>query len=118
MNRNFILGLIGAAVAVAIAIVLVVQPGRDAQSDLVRVTFATDWKAQAEHGGFYQALAKGYYEEAGLDVEILQGGPGVNVAQLLAARPIAVGASAHHPQNPWRDTLPSRRAGGEGRGEG
>jgi len=95
MNRNFILGLIGAAVAVAIAIVLVVQPGRDAQSDLVRVTFATDWKAQAEHGGFYQALAKGYYEEAGLDVEILQGGPGVNVAQLLAAHSVDFGLGSN-----------------------
>ena len=95
MNRNIILGLIGAAVAVAIAIVLVVQPGRDAESDLIRVTFATDWKAQAEHGGFYQALAKGYYEEAGLDVEILQGGPGVNVAQLLAAHSVDFGLGSN-----------------------
>jgi NitT/TauT family transport system substrate-binding protein len=35
----------------------------------------TDWYAQPEHGGFYQALVKGYYREAGLDVEIAQGGP-------------------------------------------
>lgn len=95
MNRNIILGLIGAAVAVAIAIVLVVQPGREVESDLVRVTFATDWKAQAEHGGFYQALTKGYYEEAGLDVEILQGGPGVNVAQLLAAHSVDFGLGSN-----------------------
>ena len=40
---------------------------------LVRVTFATDWKAQAEQGGFYQALASGLYEEKGLNVEIIQG---------------------------------------------
>jgi NitT/TauT family transport system substrate-binding protein len=50
-----------------------------------KVTFGTDWRAQAEHGGFYQALAKGYYAEAGLDVTIRQGGPQVNHAQLLAA---------------------------------
>ncbi len=95
MNRNIILGLMGAAVAVAIAIVLVIQPDRETEDDLVRVTFATDWKAQAEHGGFYQALAKGYYEEAGLDVEILQGGPGVNVPQLLAAHSVDFGLGSN-----------------------
>jgi NitT/TauT family transport system substrate-binding protein len=46
--------------------------------------FVTDWKAQAEHGGFYEALAEGLYAKAGLDVTILQGGPSVNVPQLLA----------------------------------
>ncbi len=95
MNRNIILGLIGAAVAVAIAIVLVIQPDREMEGDLVRVTFATDWKAQAEHGGFYQALAKGYYRKAGLDVEILQGGPGVNVPQLLAAHSVDFGLGSN-----------------------
>ncbi len=50
-----------------------------------RVTFGTDWRAQAEHGGFYQALAKGLYKSAGLDVVIRQGGPQINHAQLLAA---------------------------------
>ncbi|KAF0094478.1 MAG: NitT/TauT family transport system substrate-binding protein [Puniceicoccaceae bacterium 5H] len=43
--------------------------------ELIPVTLQTDWFAQAEHGGFYQALAKGYYREAGLDVTLLQGGP-------------------------------------------
>ena len=50
-----------------------------------RVSFGTDWRAQAEHGGFYQALAKGLYKAKGLDVEIRQGGPQINHAQLLAA---------------------------------
>lgn len=50
-----------------------------------KITFGTDWKAQAEHGGFYQALANGLYTKAGLDVTIRQGGPQVNHAQLLAA---------------------------------
>ncbi len=49
------------------------------------VRFATDWRAEAEHGGVYQALATGEYQKRGLDVRILQGGPGVNVPQLLAA---------------------------------
>ena len=50
----------------------------------VPVNFVTDWKAQAEHGGFYQALAEGLYARRGLDVKIVQGGPEVNVPQLLA----------------------------------
>lgn len=49
------------------------------------ITFGTDWRAQAEHGGFYQALATGIYERAGLKVTIRQGGPQTNHAQLLAA---------------------------------
>src|SRR5215470_8429281 len=49
------------------------------------VTFGTDWKAEAEHGGYYQAVATGIYRQYGLDVTLRQGGPQVNHAQLLAA---------------------------------
>ena len=49
------------------------------------VVFGTDWRAQAEHGGFYQALARGFYKARGLSVTIRQGGPQINHAQLLAA---------------------------------
>ena len=52
---------------------------------LDEVTFGTNWKAQAEHGGYYQAVATGIYEEHGLDVTIRPGGPQVNHPQLLAA---------------------------------
>jgi NitT/TauT family transport system substrate-binding protein len=52
---------------------------------LDKVTFGTNWKAQAEHGGFYQAVADGTYAKYGLDVAIRQGGPQVNHSQLLAA---------------------------------
>jgi NitT/TauT family transport system substrate-binding protein len=52
---------------------------------LDEVTFGTNWKAQAEHGGFYQAVASGIYEKHGLEVTIRPGGPQVNHAQLLAA---------------------------------
>jgi NitT/TauT family transport system substrate-binding protein len=48
-----------------------------AGGELVKIPFQTDWYAQAEHGGFYQALAKGYYKEAGMDIDIIPGGPGV-----------------------------------------
>jgi NitT/TauT family transport system substrate-binding protein len=58
-----------------------VTPG----SKLTTIRFTLDWKAQAELGGFYQAFATGEYAKRGLDVRIIQGGPGVNVPQLLAA---------------------------------
>jgi len=54
---------------------------------LDKVTFATNWVAQAEHGGFYQAVADGTYKKHGLDVTILPGGPNVNHRlQLIADR--------------------------------
>ena len=49
------------------------------------MTVMTDWYAQAEHGGFYQALATGIYKKYGLDVTIRMGGPQLNEMQLLAA---------------------------------
>jgi NitT/TauT family transport system substrate-binding protein len=50
-----------------------------------KFTFMTNWYAQAEHGGFYQALASGLYKKEGLDLNIRMGGPQVNGMQLLAA---------------------------------
>ncbi|MGY4827449.1 ABC transporter substrate-binding protein [Sphaerotilaceae bacterium SBD11-9] len=50
-----------------------------------KVVFATNWKAQAAHGGFYQAVADGTYKKYGLDVTIQQGGPQVNNRPLLPA---------------------------------
>ena len=50
-----------------------------------KVVFATNWKAQAAHGGFYQAVADGTYAKYGLEVEIRQGGPQVNSRPLLPA---------------------------------
>jgi NitT/TauT family transport system substrate-binding protein len=50
-----------------------------------KVTFLTSWFAQAEHGGFYQAVATGLYKKHGLDVTVKMGGPQINGMQLLAA---------------------------------
>ena len=50
-----------------------------------KVTFLTSWYAQAEHGGYYQAVATGIYKKYGLDVTIKMGGPQVNAVQILAA---------------------------------
>jgi NitT/TauT family transport system substrate-binding protein len=52
---------------------------------LDHVTFGTDWRAEAEHGGYYQAIATGIYKKYGLEVTLRQGGPQVNHTQLLAA---------------------------------
>jgi NitT/TauT family transport system substrate-binding protein len=58
-------------------------PERAAAPALGTVRFETDWYPQAEHGGFYQALAKGYYASAGLKTEIIPGGPGITPIQAL-----------------------------------
>lgn len=50
-----------------------------------KFVFMTNWFAEAEHGGFYQALATGQYRKAGLDVDIRMGGAQVNITQLMAA---------------------------------
>jgi NitT/TauT family transport system substrate-binding protein len=74
--RVLIAAVLGAAVAFAL--------GRSAGAE-DKISFGTDWKAQAEHGGYYQAIAAGIYRQHGLDVTLRQGGPQVNHAQLLAA---------------------------------
>src|SRR5690606_9263609 len=52
---------------------------------LDEVSFGTNWLAQAEHGGFYQAVADGTYEKHGLKVTIVQGGPQAANRQLMLA---------------------------------
>lgn len=52
---------------------------------LESVSFGTNWVPQAEHGGYYQAVADGTYEACGLDVTIVPGGPQVNNRALLLA---------------------------------
>lgn len=60
-----------------------------------KFVFMTDWVAQAEQGGFYQALAEGLYAKRGLEVEIRPGGTGMDPQKLLAAGSIdgAMGSS-------------------------
>jgi NitT/TauT family transport system substrate-binding protein len=76
--------MIARVLRTCLALALSVAAAASAQP-LERLTFATDWLAQAEHGGFYQALAEGTYRKHGLDVAIRMGGPQVNGLQLLAA---------------------------------
>jgi len=71
-----------ACLAPMLALMLALMQAADAAD---RVTFGLDWLAEAEYGGYYQALAQGLYARHGLDVTIRQGGPQVNQAQLLLA---------------------------------
>lgn len=62
---------------------------------LDKVRFGTNWVAEAEHGGFYQALADGTYKKYGLDVTIVPGGPNVNNRILLPVSKIDFFMSAN-----------------------
>jgi NitT/TauT family transport system substrate-binding protein len=79
---------VGAALGLAapLAAPLLLPLARPARAQtLDKVSFHTDWQAQAEHGGFYQALAAGLYRSRGIDCDLRQGGPNLNITQLLLA---------------------------------
>src|SRR5262245_66597904 len=76
MRRRLLLGAVFALAGGLLSAPAVAQP-------LEKVAFGTNWVAQAEHGGFYQAVADGTYRRYGLDVTILQGGPNTNNRMLL-----------------------------------
>lgn len=77
---------------------------------LIRIRFVTDWKAQPEQGGYYEALAEGLYRKHGLQVKIIEGGPSVNVPQMLAggAADFGIGSNAFIPLNLVRAGVPIR----------
>ena len=52
---------------------------------LDRLSFNTDWRAEAEHGGYYQAIAAGIYRKYGIECDLRPGGPSLNISQLLLA---------------------------------
>jgi NitT/TauT family transport system substrate-binding protein len=76
LRRALTAGLVAALVALSPA---------GAQTPLDKVSFGTNWVAEAEHGGFFQALADGTYKKYGLDVTIVPGGPSDNNRMLLIA---------------------------------
>ncbi len=81
-----------------LALATLVAGGASAQNKdkpLDKVTFGTNWVAQAEHGGYYQALADGTYRKYGLDVTILPGGPNSNNRILLPVGKIEFYMSAN-----------------------
>jgi len=64
---------------------IALAPGFASAQQATKVVFYTNWYAEAEHGGFYQAVAEGIYARHGLDVQVKMGGPQINVMQLLLA---------------------------------
>jgi NitT/TauT family transport system substrate-binding protein len=84
-----------ACAAAAIGLSLASPQGQAQAQTLDKVAFATNWVAQGEHGGFYQALADGTYRKYGLDVTIVQGGPNVNNRLLLPVGRIDMFMSAN-----------------------
>ncbi len=70
---------------IALAVTFAISSAALAASAQQKFSFTTNWYAQAEHGGFYQALASGLYNKEGLDVSLKMGGPQINIMQLLAA---------------------------------
>lgn len=75
-HRNLVLATTAAALTASASF---------ADGHLTEVTFGTNWVAQAEHGGFYQSVADGTYEECGLSVSIVPGGPQANNRALMLA---------------------------------
>jgi NitT/TauT family transport system substrate-binding protein len=79
---------VGRALTCIVAAWLVASPAfaqSSAGDQLDKVSFGTNWVAEAEHGGFFQAVADGTYKKYGLDVTIVPGGPNTNNRMLLIA---------------------------------
>jgi NitT/TauT family transport system substrate-binding protein len=75
--------LLRRALMAVLALAAAPQPSRAETLD--KISFGTNWVAEAEHGGFYQAITDGTYKAYGLDVTIVPGGPNVNNRALLLA---------------------------------
>ncbi|HEY1747933.1 MAG TPA: ABC transporter substrate-binding protein [Xanthobacteraceae bacterium] len=83
------------ALLTGLAVSAGVLVGSASAQPLDKVTFGSNWVAEAEHGGFYQALADGTYKKYGLDVTILPGGPNANNRMLLLVNKIDFYLSAN-----------------------
>jgi NitT/TauT family transport system substrate-binding protein len=101
MLRKFLPVLLAALLLIAIV------PMATAQDDLIPIRFQSKWVAQAQFAGFYAADALGYYEEEGLDVEILPGGPDIGPQQVVAAGGAEFGTD-------WMGSLLASREQGSG----
>jgi NitT/TauT family transport system substrate-binding protein len=87
---------------------LIAVPGaRVSAQTLDKVSFQTNWRAQAEHGGYYHAVAAGIYRRYGIDCEVRMGGPQQNPAQLLlAGRVDMIMSNGFQALNYVRENLP------------
>jgi NitT/TauT family transport system substrate-binding protein len=93
------------SVFAAVTLIAVAASGARADDKIV---FGTNWLAQAEHGGYYEAAAEGLYKKAGIDVSIKMGGPQVNTAQLLitGALDFAMISNSFIPINMVKENIP------------
>jgi NitT/TauT family transport system substrate-binding protein len=94
LDRRAALGLVAAPLLVPLA-------RRARAQGLERLSFHTDWRAQAEHGGYYQAIAAGLYKARGLSVELRPGGPSLNIGQMLLAGRVDMVMSNSFEQFTW-----------------
>jgi NitT/TauT family transport system substrate-binding protein len=104
VDRRRALQLLGGTAAVS----LVAVPGaRVSAQTLDKVSYQTNWRAQAEHGGFYLAVANGIYKKHGIDCDLRMGGPQQNPSQmLLGGRVDMIMSSAFEGLNYAKENLP------------
>lgn len=67
------------------------SPEPEATPNLKKIRIALNWFPEVEHGGYYEAQRRGFYREAGFDVELLPGGPGAGVVQRVAGGEVDFG---------------------------
>ena len=104
MRESFVIGRRGTLAGAAL-VSLGVRPARAQALDTV--SFLTNWRAEAEHGGFYQAVASGIYKKHGISCDLRMGGPQQNPAQLLVAgRVDCIMSAGIQALNYARDSLP------------
>jgi NitT/TauT family transport system substrate-binding protein len=87
--------LLTRALTAGLMVILTAISSATAQTALDKVSFGTNWVPEAEHGGFFQAVADGTYNNYGLDVTIVPGGPNENNRMLLIAGKIDFFMSAN-----------------------
>ena len=104
IDRRRALRLLGGTAAVS----LVSVPGARVNAQaLDKVSYQTNWRAEAEHGGFYLAVANGIYKKYGIDCDLRMGGPQQNPSQLLlGGRVDMIMASSFEGLNYVKENLP------------
>ena len=104
VDRRQALRLLGGTAAVS----LVAVPGARVHAQtLDKVSYQTNWRAEAEHGGFYLAVANGIYKKYGIDCDLRMGGPQQNPSQmLLGGRVDMIMSSAFEGLNYVKENLP------------
>ena len=108
MRHSYVIGRRTALAGSGLSFGLVslgLRPARAQAPDTI--SFLTNWRAEAEHGGFYQAIASGIYKKHGIACDLRMGGPQQNPAQILVAgRVDAIMSAGIQALNYARDDLP------------